>query len=81
MELPQVVVGQGSEGFSFPTTSFLWSCSLNYTAQSTRGSQKIKIPGLETILLNCSGPGEVSFSGADVNILWGWSTEQTPLMT
>lgn len=73
--------GQGSEGFSFPTTSFLWAVHSIILLRAQGALTKIQIPGLETILLNCSGPGEVSFSGADAVILWGWSTEQTPLMT
>lgn len=73
--------GQGSEGFSFPT-SFLWTIHSVILLRAQGALTKIQIPGLETeILLNCSGPGEVSFSGADAVILWGWSTEQALLMT
>lgn len=79
---PQVVVGAGVGRVFLSYNIFSVSCSLSYTAQSTRGSHRNTDPWPgNRILLNCSGPGEVSFSGADAVILWEWSTEQALLMT
>ena len=72
--------GRGLRGFSF----LHLSCELftQLYCSDTRGSHKNTDPWPgNRILLSCSGPGEVSFSGADAVILWGWSTEQALLMT